>query len=65
MTNQNKPICKLSGVNGNVFNLIAIAKKSLKKTGLKKESEEMLNKVFKADSYSGALAIIGEYVDII
>lgn len=60
-----KPICKLTGENGNIFNLGAVASRSLKDNGLYEESKEMLNRIFNSDSYDEALLIIGEYVEIV
>lgn len=60
-----KPQCKLIGENGNIFNLLGIASKTLKKVGKDEESSEMCKRVFACDSYHKALTIIGEYVDII
>lgn len=60
----NKPKCKLIGQNGNIFNLLAIASKCLKKNGMEGRAAEMTHKVFNAKSYEEALSIIGEYVDI-
>lgn len=60
----NKPKCKLIGENGNVFNLMSICKKALLKANMKKEYEEMADKIYKAKSYDEALYIMSEYVDI-
>ena len=59
-----KPDCKLIGENGNVFNLMGIASRALKKNDQEKESKEMQKKVFGSESYDKALVIIGEYVNI-
>lgn len=56
--------CKLVGQDGNIFNLIGIASRTLKKAGLKDKANEMCNKATKAQSYEEALNIIGDYVDI-
>jgi len=58
-----KPEAELIGANGNIFNLIAIARKALRKAGLDDEGKEMADKIYKSDSYDDALAIIMEYVD--
>jgi hypothetical protein len=60
-----KPICKLIGENGNIFNLLAIARRSLLRVGLKQEAKEMVDKATSSNSYEEALEIIGEYVEII
>ena len=60
-----KPVCKLIGENGNIFNLLAIARRSLSKAGLKQEAKEMVDRATSSNSYGEALGIIGEYVEII
>lgn len=59
-----KPKCKLIGEDGNIFNLIGIASKVLKKNGLKNKASEMKDKAFQAQSYEEALSIIMEYVEV-
>lgn len=61
----NKPICVLTGEDGNIFNLLAVAGRALKSNGMKAQFEEMKNKVFKSGSYEEALGIIGDYVEIV
>lgn len=60
-----KPIAKMVGQNGNVFNLIGIAQRALNKVGKKVEADEMVERVFKSHSYDEALRIMGEYVLIV
>ena len=59
-----KPVCKLIGANGNVFNLIGLAKTALKKAGMTAEASEMTKRCFAAGSYGEALSIIQEYVTV-
>ncbi|SNV67271.1 hypothetical protein [Clostridium cochlearium] len=60
-----KPKCKLIGEDGNIFNLMGIAGRALKEAGQKKEADEMVDRITTtAKSYSEALAIISEYVEI-
>ena len=61
---QSKPDCPLIGQDGNIFNLVGIASRTLKRNGLSDEASEMAAKVFKSGSYEEALEIIGEYVNI-
>ena len=56
--------CPLIGENGNIFNLVGIAAKTLRRNGLSAEASEMTEKVFGSGSYEEALGIIGEYVNI-
>lgn len=58
------PSCKLLGEDGNVFNLVGKASKTLKRDGQPEKAKEMCERVFKSHNYSEALVIIGEYVDI-
>lgn len=60
---ERKPVCKLVGSNGNIFNLLGIASRALKRAGMKNEATEMSNRVFSSESYEEALSIILEYVD--
>jgi hypothetical protein len=59
-----KPKCRLIGEDGNVFNLIGLASRTLKKAGLPDQAKEMSTKVFSCGSYDEALNIIGDYVEI-
>lgn len=65
MVEPKKPVCKLIGENDNIFNLLAIARRSLLKAGLKQEAKEMVVRATSSSSYEEALRIIGEYVEII
>ena len=67
MNNENKqpkPNCPLIGENGNIFNLVGLASRTLKRNGMSAEASEMTKKVFGSSSYEEALGIIGEYVNI-
>lgn len=59
-----KPDCPLIGQDGNIFNLMAIASRTLDENGMEAEAEEMRERIHSADSYYKALDIIGEYVNI-
>lgn len=61
---QKKPDCALIGEDGNIFNLVGIASRTLRESGLEGQAKEMTNRVFASGSYSEALGIIGEYVNI-
>ena len=54
---------KIIGADGNVFNLIAICSKALKRNGYYKESEELVKRVTSSQSYDEALSIMCEYVN--
>lgn len=59
-----KPKCKLSGQDGNIFNLVGIAKRALEKADMKEQAKEMTSRIFKSHSYDEALCIIMEYVEV-
>ena len=59
-----KPDCALIGQDGNIFNLMGIASHTLKQNGMKDEASEMCSRITKSGSYSEALGIISEYVNI-
>lgn len=59
-----KPKCKLISEDGNVFNLIGLAAKCLKKNNMGDKAKEMSDKVMRSGSYGEALSIIGDYVEI-
>lgn len=60
-----KPDCPLIGADGNVFNLIGIASRTLQENGMEDMAKEMMGRI-KANchSYDEALCIIGDYVNI-
>ena len=59
-----KSKCKLVGKDGNIFNLMAIASRTLKKAGLKEKADEMIQRITSSKSYDEALGIIMEYVEV-
>ena len=63
-----KPPCKLIGENGNVFNLIAIVRKTLKQQGLPGELEDFdieLKKIqATGGSYNDVLALFIRFVEV-
>ena len=67
MSNENKrvkPGCPLIGEDGNIFHLVGIAAKTLRRNGMSTEATEMSTRIFNSGSYEEALGIIGEYVNI-
>ena len=62
---RNKPDCKLIGEDGNIFNLMAKAARTLRENDLSEEAKEMRERITSSGSYDEALCIIGEYVNII
>ena len=64
-TIKNKPDCKLIGEDGNIFNLMARAARTLRENNLSEEAKEMRDRITSSGSYDEALCIIGEYVNIV
>lgn len=60
-----KPVAKLSGQNGNMFNLLGIASKSLKSAGQHSKAKEMIDKAMSSGSYHEVLSVISEYVEVV
>ena len=58
------PDCKPIGEDGNIFNLMGIASRTLRQNGMADEAVEMRDRIRESDSYDEALCIIGEYVNI-
>ena len=60
-----KPPCHLVGQNGNIFNLIGLASRTLRQNGMTAEAKEMQDRIMGGDchSYEEALGIISEYVE--
>ena len=61
---RNKPDCKLIDEDGNIFNLMARAARTLRENNLSEEAKEMRERITSSGSYDEALCIIGEYVNI-
>lgn len=59
-----KPDCPLIGEDGNIFNLMAIASRTLRQNDMQEQAEEMCDRITQSGSYGEALNIIGEYVNI-
>lgn len=59
-----KPDCALIGQDGNIFNLLGIASRTLKQNSMADEAEMMCARIRGAKNYCEALNIIGEYVNI-
>ena len=59
-----KPDCPLIGADGNIFNLMGIAKRTLINNDMTAEAKEMCSRIYDCGSYNEALNVIGEYVNI-
>ena len=60
-----KPECKLIGEDGNVFNLLGIASRTLKNHGMSEEADAMRQRVLASKSYDEALCVIADYVEVV
>lgn len=58
-----KPVAPLIGANGNIFNLLSIARNSLIASNKPNDALEMWNRVTNSKSYNDALRIIEDYVE--
>ena len=62
MAKKEKPMCPIIGANGNIFNILGIASRTLKDNGMTEEAAEMYNRVTSSGSYDEALCIITDYI---
>ena len=62
MAERNRPKCPIIGANGNIFNILGIASRTLKDNGMTEEAAEMYNRVTSSGSYEEALCIITDYI---
>ena len=64
MAMNEKPKCPLICADGNIFNLLGMASRTLRENGMREQAKEMQSRVTASGSYSEALNILGEYVEI-
>ena len=60
-----KPVCELTGIDGNVFSIIGAVSSCLKKAKMPEEAKIFQAKAFCAGSYDEVLRLCMEYVDVI
>jgi hypothetical protein len=63
-----KPVCRLTGTDGNVYTVIGAVVKALERSKLKNGYELAANfqrKAFTADSYDAVLQLCSEYVEVV
>lgn len=58
-----RPKCPIIGADGNIFNIMGAASKTLKSSGMSEEASEMCSRVTSSCSYDEALGVIMEYVE--
>lgn len=56
---------KVIGKDGNVFNLAGIVSTVLKRNGYPEYAKEVSERLWKCDSYEGALRMFSEYVKLV
>jgi hypothetical protein len=64
MTTNKKPVAKLLGANGNIFNLIGLASQALRRAGQQEQANKMAKEVMACGNYHEALATIANYVEV-
>jgi hypothetical protein len=63
-TVSDKPSVVLAGEDSNVFNLMGICDKALRRAGTPDKAKEMSERVFNSGSYDEAIAIMSEYCNV-
>ena len=63
-TKTSKPICKLTGTDGNVFAVIGNVSAALRRGGCKDKIEEFQEKAFRCHSYDEVLRLCHKYVEV-
>ena len=58
-----KPTVKLIGQDGNVFNIIALVRKALRKAGQPEQAKEFTERAMKSHSYDEVLRLLHDYVE--
>ena len=62
MAEKNRPLCPIIGANGNIFNILGMASRTLRRNGMPDEAKEMYSRVTSSGSYEQALCIITDYI---
>ena len=60
---EDRPDAQIVGDSGNIFRVMGIASKALKRAGFRDEAEDMQGRILKAESYDQALQIIMHYTN--
>ena len=64
MSDNLKPKCKLTEIDGNVFVIIGTVSKTLRNAGLRDKAVEFSDRVVQQESYDAVLRLCFEYVDV-
>jgi hypothetical protein len=59
-----KPVCKLIGQDGNIFNLLGLAIRALRDAQQLDKIPELTERVQRSNSYDEALRVLMEYVEV-
>jgi len=59
-----KPVCKLIGEDGNVFNIMGRVSQALKSAGEKDKAKEFVRKATECGSYDEVLILLHKYVRV-
>ncbi len=59
-----KPVCQLSGTDGNVFAVIGAVCKALRRAGQPDKAQEFRDKAHASGSYDAVLQLCFEYVEV-
>ena len=59
---KSKPDCELIGQDGNIYNLMGLASRTLKESCMERQAEEMIGRITGGNCHD--FGIIGEYVNI-
>ena len=59
-----KPVCKLTGGDGNVYAIIGSVKACLRHAGQRDKAEEFAGKALHSESYDAVIALAMEYVTV-
>jgi len=59
-----KPVCKLVGVDSNVFSIIGVVSQTLKRDGQRDRAKDFQTRAFAAGSYDEVLAMVHDYVEV-
>lgn len=62
--NQEKPVCKLVGTDGNVLGIIGRVSKALEGAGMREQASEFKMKAFQSKSYDEVLQLCFDYVEV-
>lgn len=63
-TTTKKPKAQVIGQDGNVFNLMEICSRVLKKAGQQEQAKLMTEEVFKCKCYEDALLVMSKYCEL-